>query len=252
MNVDVAQAEFDVVAGWTADAVDELGADHAVPAACRGSGSPSALDWLSAGLGLARGRRLLDCGAGTGGPAAYARARTAAVPLLAEPMLGACRAARRMFAQPTVVAPGGQMPLRDRSIDTAWSLGVLSTTPDRDGLLAELHRVLRPRAPLGLMVLVRVVDQLTEQPVDNHFPTGPQLDRSLSHAGFVVEARCDLTGLPSAPAEWERRADLVEEVVARDHRGDPRWIAAEESAASIGRLLGDGQIEGRLLQARRA
>ena len=35
--------EFDTVASWTADAVQELGQDHALPAACRGSGSPAAL-----------------------------------------------------------------------------------------------------------------------------------------------------------------------------------------------------------------
>jgi hypothetical protein len=38
-------AEFDDVAGWTADAVEQLGRRHAIPAACRGSASPAALAW---------------------------------------------------------------------------------------------------------------------------------------------------------------------------------------------------------------
>jgi hypothetical protein len=31
------EAEFDVVAEWTRGAVEHLGPDHAIPAACRGS-----------------------------------------------------------------------------------------------------------------------------------------------------------------------------------------------------------------------
>jgi hypothetical protein len=40
-------AEFDDVAGWTADAVEQLGIRHAIPAACRGSSSPAGLAWLA-------------------------------------------------------------------------------------------------------------------------------------------------------------------------------------------------------------
>ena len=57
------------MAAWTADAVEELGADYALPAACRGSGSPAALEWLADRMRLAPGMRLLDSGAGVGGPA---------------------------------------------------------------------------------------------------------------------------------------------------------------------------------------
>lgn len=251
-DVDASTAEFDVMAGWTADAVAEVGADHAVPAACRGSGSPAALDWLIEELGLERGGRLLDCGAGTGGPAAYVRGRVGVVPVLAEPELDACRAARRMFGQPTITAAGGQLPLRAGSVDAAWALGVLSTTPDRGELLGEARRVLRPGCPLGLLDLVQVSAELPEQPEDNHFFTADDLDRSLHDAGFRIEASRGTDDLPSPPADWDRRADLVEEVVARDHRNDPRWIEAQDNEATIGRLLGGGHLELRLVHARPA
>ena len=39
--------EFDVAARWTAESVGRLGPDHAIPAACRGSGGPGALAWLA-------------------------------------------------------------------------------------------------------------------------------------------------------------------------------------------------------------
>ena len=68
------EAEFDTVASWTADAVEALGPEYAIPAGCRGSGNPAAMQWLGNGLGLAPGRLLVDVGAGVGGPAAFARA----------------------------------------------------------------------------------------------------------------------------------------------------------------------------------
>ena len=96
MSEDEAMAdEFDTVAWWTASAVAELGEDHALPAACRGSGSPAALDWLATSMGLREGLRLLDSGAGVGGPAEHAARSYGVRPTLAEPMEGACRAARR-------------------------------------------------------------------------------------------------------------------------------------------------------------
>lgn len=77
-------AEFDDVAGWTADAVEELGLRYAIPAACRGSASPAALAWLAEACELTAGTRLLDVGAGAGGPAAWAAERFGVRPVLLE------------------------------------------------------------------------------------------------------------------------------------------------------------------------
>ena len=52
---DAMAAEFGTVAEWTAEAAVELGQDYYIPAACRGSGSPAALDWLIEHLDLAPG-----------------------------------------------------------------------------------------------------------------------------------------------------------------------------------------------------
>ena len=82
MSTSAMEAEFDTVARWTAEAVGLLGPEYALPAACRGSGSPAALAWLCAALDLQPGTTLLDVGAGVGGPAAFAAERHGALPAL--------------------------------------------------------------------------------------------------------------------------------------------------------------------------
>lgn len=115
--------EFDTVAGWTADASLELGEGHALPAACRGSGSPGALDWLADRLGLRGGMRLLDSGAGIGGPAEHVRRERGVAPTLVEPMVGACRAAARLFDNPVVVGDGAALPVATGAFYAAWRSG---------------------------------------------------------------------------------------------------------------------------------
>ena len=76
------EAEFDTVAGWTEEAVRALGPEYAIPAGCRGTGSAAALRWLADRLDLTTGTRMLDSGAGVGGPAGW---------LAAEPWRGLAR-----------------------------------------------------------------------------------------------------------------------------------------------------------------
>ena len=58
------------------------------------------VDWLIDELDLTAEESLLDCGAGVGGPAAYAAQAVGVTPLLVEPEAGGCRAARTLFGFP--------------------------------------------------------------------------------------------------------------------------------------------------------
>ena len=107
-------AEFGTVAEWTAQVAADLGPEYFIPAACRGSGQPAALDWLLAGLRPRPGDLMVDAGAGAGGPAAYATGRTGVRPVLVEPEHGACRAAATLFHAPVVEADATALPLRGR------------------------------------------------------------------------------------------------------------------------------------------
>ncbi|MGZ4507682.1 MAG: class I SAM-dependent methyltransferase [Blastococcus sp.] len=241
LNGDAMEAEFDTVAGWTEEAVRALGPDHAIPAGCRGSGSEGALRWLADGMRLDTGTRLLDAGAGVGGPAGWLAADRGVRPVCAEPMFSASRAGRRLFGLPSVVAFGQQLPLADDAFDAAWCLGVLCTTPDKDGALAELRRVLRAGGRLGLLVFVADGPLPPPLPEGNEFPSEEELLELIDGAGFRLDATTD-ADLADSPPGWTERADAVDAEVARRHGDDPAFRQAREQSLRVGRLLAEGAL----------
>jgi SAM-dependent methyltransferase len=237
------EAEFDTVAGWTEQAVRALGPEYAVPAACRGTGSEGALRWLADRLELGPATRMLDSGAGVGGPAGWLAAEHGLTPVCAEPMAAAVRASRRLFGLPSVVALGQQLPFADAAFDAAWCLGVLCTTSDKAGALAELRRVLRRGARLGLLVFVADEPLPPPLPEGNEFPSEPELRNLLAAAGFALGETVD-ADLGDSPAEWIRRSDAVDAEVARRHGSDPSFRQAAENSRRVGRLLSGGGLRG--------
>ncbi|MFA1545906.1 methyltransferase domain-containing protein [Actinomadura chokoriensis] len=240
-------AEFDDVAGWTAEAVETLGERHAIPAACRGSANPAALAWLAEACELTPGTRLLDVGAGAGGPAAWAAGRFGVRPILLEPMPAACRAAARLFGLPVITADGTRIPLRAGSADAAWCLGVLDTVRDKAALLGEIRRVLAPGASLGLLVVVARGRRVRAAPEGNHFPTQRELAALLDAAGLDLVEQIDRPA--GTPLAWTRRAERVAAVVAARHRGDRAYALAADQGERLSRLLASGQVSMQLVHA---
>lgn len=247
---DAMAAEFDTVAAWTADVAVDLGPDYYVPAGCRGSGSPSALSWLVDALHLTASDRMLDGGAGVGGPAAFAGERAGVRPVLAEPESGACRAAGRLFDLPVVRADAASLPFATASFDVAWCLGVLCTTEDQAGVLAEMRRVLIPGGRLGLLVFTATANQVPNQPEGNNFPTSDALRDLLLEAGLRIEAVAPPDAFDSEPRDWQRRVDAVDAELDRRHHDDDAWRTAQEQSAAFGRVLAAQQVAGTLLVAR--
>ncbi|MEV8376150.1 class I SAM-dependent methyltransferase [Kribbella sp. NPDC056861] len=247
MTVAAMVAEFDDVAGWTADAVEELGIRYAIPAACRGSASPAALAWLAEACELSAGTRLLDVGAGAGGPAAWAAERFGVRPILVEPMQAACRAASRLFGLPVVAADGARIPLLSGSVDAAWCLGVLDTVEDKAGLLAEIHRVLTPGASFGLLAVVAHSNESLWAPDGNHFPTQHELSTLLDRSGFTL---LEQTSRPkAAPLSWSRRVEQVNAAIAARHRSAHAYALAARQGERLSRLFASDQISMQLIHA---
>ncbi|MGY1707105.1 class I SAM-dependent methyltransferase [Geodermatophilus sp. SYSU D00697] len=235
------ESEFGTVAGWTEEAVHTLGAEYAVPAGCRGSGSEGALRWLADRLALTDGSRVLDDGAGVGGPAGWLAAERGVRPVCAEPMAAAAGAAARLFGLPSVAAVAQALPFRDAAFDAAWCLGVLCTTSDKAGALAELGRVLRPGGRLGLLVFVADRPLPPPLPEGNEFPAADELPGLLDAAGLRLLETAD-ADLGDSPPEWSERADAVDAEVARRHGEDPQWREAQEQSRRVGRLLSQGAL----------
>ncbi len=247
---DPMEAEFDTVAGWTAQIAVDLGPEYYIPAACRGSGKPAALDWLLQSLRPAPDELLLDVGAGAGGPAAYAAARTGARPVLAEPEPDACRAAARLFGLRVVQADATALPFRSGAFRAAWCLGVLCTAagPDEQlAMLRGLRRVVRPGGRIGLLVFLAVTGQLDDPPHGNHFPASTGLHELLHHAGLDVEAVADSRDMPAPPAGWHDRTAAVEHELQRRFGATPQLMTATEQSHRIGQLLSSGQLTSQVL-----
>jgi len=247
-------AEFGTVAEWTARVAADLGPEFFIPAACRGSGQPAALDWLLAGLAPQPRELMFDVGAGLGGPAAYARERTGARLVLAEPEPGACRAAATLFDLPVVQADGAALPFADESAGVAWCLGVLCTATGPEAQLAmlrELRRIVRPAGRIGLLVYLAVTGQLDDPPEGNHFPASGQLNDLIGAAGLEVTAAADSADMPPPSRDWHDRTAQVERELERRCGQTPQLKAAHEQSQRIGRLLHAGQLSAQVILLRR-
>jgi SAM-dependent methyltransferase len=246
-------AEFGTVAEWTAQVAEDLGPEYAIPAACRGSGQPAALDWLLAGLRPGPGAVLLDAGAGTGGPAAYAAGRTGVRPVLVEPEHGACRAAATLFHLPVLEADATALPLADASADVAWCLGVLCTAEGPEAqvaMLRELRRIVRPDGRIGLLVYLATTGHLDDPPEGNHFPALGHLHALIGAADLEVADVADADDLPRPSPGWQDRTAAVEHELQRRFGRTAQLSAATEQSSRIARLLDSGQLTSRVLIVR--
>jgi SAM-dependent methyltransferase len=200
---------------------------------------------------LEPGAWLLDSGAGVGGPAAYAAQSRSVLPVLVEPEMGACRAAKKLFDYPVVCADGSALPAADENFDAAWSLGVLCTTPNQLALLEELRRAVRPGGCVGLLAFVAHRDIASNRLEANHFPTFDGLLLLVESAELRVEQWIGTSGLPAIPETWNQRVETVEKVLSDRHGHTQAWRLAERQSSSIANLLDDGTVTGELLVLRR-
>ena len=80
--------EFDTLPLWTAAAVQEVGPQRPCPPDAGEAGHRPRCGWLAETMGLGPGTRLLDSGAGLGGPAELAAREYGVSPVLVGPHAG--------------------------------------------------------------------------------------------------------------------------------------------------------------------
>ncbi len=240
--------EFDTLAAWTADVAGALDPAYRIPAGCRGSGSPGAMRWLLEHLRPKPGQTFLDCGAGVGGPAAFAAAEAGVRPVLTDPAFGACRAARSLFGVQALQA-GTRLPIATGSMGVGWSLGVLSTVADQPAFLAEIRRVLQPDARFALIVYcaAHAGDLSLQPPEGSTFPSVQALQDLLENASLQAQASGWIDDFAALPAHWDEAMTSVQTELQRRHGGDPRWHSAQEQSNLMDSLLTAGEVRGQLL-----
>ena len=131
----------------------------------------SELRWLVETAGLGAGKTLVDLGCGRGGPGLVA-ARWTGVRLIGVDfsLVGVTRAATRAVAVGLAPSPSficcdaRALPFADHSIDAVLSIDVLQLIPDRELVLEEVARVLRPGGALAFSSWELIADDESVPP----------------------------------------------------------------------------------------
>lgn len=220
--------EFDEVAADTAKRIASAEFMDRVVAACRGSGNPAALAWLGDGLELEATTRVIDLGAGLGGPAAWMRRRYGCEVVGLEPAPGASSGCRELFDLPVVRGEASSVPFRCDAFDVALLLGVSSVVASPRLVFLEAHRI---ASRLGCLEYVSC-STTAVLAGGSRFPTRRAMRTALRDAGWHVLFNAPLR--MSAPGPW-----------SADTNAQPKHLPtdADESEAEVVAAIRSGAIE---------
>jgi SAM-dependent methyltransferase len=237
------EAEFGHYSGWIVDAIQQVGVEDPVVAACRGTGNPSLLEHLAADLAIEPGATVLDVGVGLGGPAAWLTREHSCRLVGIDIMLQAARGAHRLFDDVAVaVASTRELPFRDQSFDAAWALGVIEMLADKERAFREIVRVLVPGARVVVYDFVATEPELSTPPAACRFESADDIGRKLEAAGFDVLRSQAVPPLSAPPDTWQRATAAVRQRIHEGYDGDARLAAAEVERNNFNRLRLAGSI----------
>ena len=168
------------------------------------------------------GERVLDVGAGIGGPARFLAARYGADVTALDATERFCRAAELLTRGAgladrvhIVCDDALALPFPDHSFDVAWTQALIQNVSDKEQLVAELARVVRPGGRLAMFELLAGPGGALEFPVpwgddEEHswLPTSPAL-RELLNSGPLT-----LTTWNEGQAALETIADAAQSLPA--------------------------------------
>lgn len=209
--------------------------------------------------GIGSGMHVLDLGCGIGGSARYlasARAcRVTGIDLTPEPIEVATELTRRCGLSERIEfrhADAVAMPFDDAAFDHVWSHNVIMNIENKDGLFAEIVRVLKPGGRYSCAEFVRgeagePIYPLpwASDPSSSFLPTSDQMRACFENAGLRVIGQTDLS---------EANRVFFKEMNAPVERGEPplgvnpQAFKSREEFIERVRNAGKSAREGRLAE----
>lgn len=162
-------------------------------------------------LGIGLGTRVLDVGAGLGGPARYFASLGAVVTGVerGEELVQLARelntASAKSGSVSMLVAPGQRTNLATGSFDTAVMLHVGMNLENKAAVFAEVHRLLRPGGNFGIFDLMGTNALAypmpwADAPAASYVEVAPAYERYLRTCGFALRADVpSASTIPAAP-----------------------------------------------------
>lgn len=210
---------------------------------------------LAERAGLMAGMRVLDIGAGVGGPSRHLAAtygcRVTGIDLSADYCRVATALATRVGLSDRVSYRQGdatRLPFPDAAFDAAWTQHAAMNIADKATLYAEIRRVTKPGGVLALYDAVAGADGMPHFPVPwarrpdySFLVTAAALRELLEGTGFAIESWRDVTEAGSA---W------FAAVLARVRDGGPRPLGIHlllgrdfpEMARNMAANLAEGRV----------
>jgi sarcosine/dimethylglycine N-methyltransferase len=233
---DVDRIEIDDLAG-----IDEF---HAL-------GRPATMA-LAELTGIAPGTRVVDVGAGLGGPARFLAARCGAQVTAVEPVArfrDACAELNRLAGLAesirTVEGSATSLPVPDASMDVAWIEAVAISVEDKLTMAGELRRVLRPDGRLAFF------DSFARSGEELHFPVPWANDPQESFVVSAGELRSVLEEAGFEAIVWNEQDAALGEIGQRTFAPttDPARVGLGQLMPDFDERMGNlarNVVEGRL------
>jgi 2-polyprenyl-3-methyl-5-hydroxy-6-metoxy-1,4-benzoquinol methylase len=220
------------------------------------------LSWLS----LSPSKVLLDVGCGAGGPALRIAARTGCSVVGIDAHEQAIATGKHIAADRGLATTvefraldaSPPLPFPDASFDVVTCIDAINHFPDRQIVLRDWRRILKPKGRVLFTSPIVITGPLTNAEIAIRTSAGFYLlvpqgydEQVVSHSGLRLVASENVTQNMAEVAERRRAAREAREPALREIEGDPAYLAQQEYLSVAARIAKEGRLSRFLFVAER-